>query len=224
MKVYADTSVFGGVFDEEFAEHSRRFFEEIRAGKFKLVVSALVEEEMASAPKQVRRFFDELSPLAKISETVPEVLVLRDAYLNAEVVTRKSKDDATHVTLTTVSGCELIVSWNFKHIVHFQKVPKYNAVNTLNGYRSIDIYSPMVIREPECIRWKRKGVERITELTAHMSCEQEARVLVPKNAGATQTPEQTTTENPRSLGSAVRAVCMLPYFMDERQSSNYKAG
>lgn len=130
VKIYADTSVFGGVFDEEFAENSRRFFEEARAGKFELVVSALVEEEIASAPKQVRRFFDELSPLAKIAEIVPEVLVLRDAYLNAEVVTRRSKDDATHVALATISGCELIVSWNFKHIVHFQKIPKYNAVNT----------------------------------------------------------------------------------------------
>nr|VFJ66479.1 MAG: Predicted nucleic acid-binding protein, contains PIN domain [Candidatus Kentron sp. DK] len=142
MKIYADTSVFGGVFDEEFAEDSRRFFEDLKTGKFDLVVSALVEEEIESAPRRVRAYFDELSSLAEIAEIGPEVLDLRDAYLSAGIVTRKSMDDATHVALATVSGCEMIVSWNFKHIVHFQKIPKYNAVNTLNGYYSINIYPP----------------------------------------------------------------------------------
>ena len=142
MKVYADTSVFGGVFDEEFAEDSRKFFEEVRARKFELVISALVEEEVLSAPEQVREFFDEFSLVADIAEIDETVLVLRDAYLNAGIVTKKSTDDATHVALATISACELILSWNFKHIVHFQKIPKYNAVNALNGYHSINIYPP----------------------------------------------------------------------------------
>ena len=142
MKVYADTSVFGGVFDEEFAEGSRVFFEELRAGKFELVVSALVEEELKSAPKQVRELFDEFSSAAEIAEISEEVLALRDAYLSAGVVTPKSTDDATHVALATISRCDMIVSWNFKHIVHFQKIPKYNAINTLNELKPINIYPP----------------------------------------------------------------------------------
>ncbi len=39
----------------------------------------------------------------------------------------------------------MIVSWNFKHIVYFQKIPKYNTVNTLNGYLSINIFSPLEV-------------------------------------------------------------------------------
>ncbi|CAK0775472.1 PIN domain-containing protein [Gammaproteobacteria bacterium] len=70
------------------------------------------------------------------------MLDLRDAYLGAGIVTPKSRDDATHVALATLSQCEIIVSWNFKHIVHFQKIPKYNAVNLLHGYHFIYIYSP----------------------------------------------------------------------------------
>jgi len=46
VRVYADTSVYGGVFDEEFSGPSRTFFERIREGRFTLVVSALVEEEL----------------------------------------------------------------------------------------------------------------------------------------------------------------------------------
>jgi hypothetical protein len=79
---------------------------------------------------------------SELAEISPEVLDLRDAYLSAGIVTPKSKDDATHVALATIAQCEIIVSWNFKHIVHFQKIPKYNAVNVLHGYRTINIHSP----------------------------------------------------------------------------------
>lgn len=121
MKVYADTSVFGGVFDEEFARDSRQFFDEILAGKFSLVVSALVKEEIESAPEFVRLHFMQFAPIAKLAEISPAVFDLREAYLSSGIVTPKSTDDTTHVALATISQCEIIVSWNFKHIVHFQK-------------------------------------------------------------------------------------------------------
>jgi hypothetical protein len=38
-----------------------------------------------------------------------------------------------------------ILSWNFRHIVHFDKIPIYNAVSELNGYRPIAIYSPSAV-------------------------------------------------------------------------------
>ena len=142
MKIYADTSVFGGVFDEEFAQDSRQFFEDVLIGKFSLVISALVEQEIESAPELVRVNFMRFVSTSELAEISPSVLDLRDAYLSAGIVTPKSTDDATHVALATISQCEIIVSWNFKHIVHFQKIPKYNAVNALHGYRSINIYSP----------------------------------------------------------------------------------
>ncbi|HRY18746.1 MAG TPA: type II toxin-antitoxin system VapC family toxin [Candidatus Competibacteraceae bacterium] len=147
MKVYADTSVFGGVYDEEFAEPSKAFFSEVDAGKFKLFVSAIVQAEIASAPQQVQDFFQCMLATAEIIELTQEVLNLRNAYLDAGIITPKSIDDAAHVALATISGCDMIVSWNFKHIVHFQKIPKYNAVNTLNSYHSINIFSPLEVIE-----------------------------------------------------------------------------
>ena len=106
------------------------------------MISAVVQGEIASAPEKVQEFFRQLVAEAEIAELTQDVLTLRNAYLSAEVVTPKSIDDAAHVALATISGCRMIVSWNFKHIVHFEKIPKYNAVNTLKGYRSIEIFSP----------------------------------------------------------------------------------
>ena len=142
MKVYADTSVFGGVFDEEFSEPSKEFFNEVRSEKFSLVTSAIVQLEIRSAPLDVQDFFESIARKAIVVEITKQVLELRNAYIQAQVVTSKSIDDATHVALATISECRMIVSWNFKHIVHFQKIPKYNAVNILKGYHPIEIFSP----------------------------------------------------------------------------------
>jgi hypothetical protein len=70
---------------------------------------------------------------------------LKDAYLDTGIVTEQSADDALHVAIASVNGCSLIVSWNFRHIVNFEKIPLYNAVNTLKGYGTIGIFSPLEV-------------------------------------------------------------------------------
>ena len=129
MKVYADTSVFGGVFDPEFSGASRQFFNEVDGGRFVLVTSAIVEAEIEPAPDKIRQFFTKYAKLAEIADITEEVLELQLNYIKSGIVTEKSLNDALHVAISTVSGCDLIVSWNFKHIVHYDKIIKYNAVN-----------------------------------------------------------------------------------------------
>jgi len=74
-----------------------------------------------------------------------EVLKLRDAYLNARIVSKKFSNDALHVAFATISECSIIVSWNFKHIVNFEKIPLYNAINIINGYKQVAIHSPLEV-------------------------------------------------------------------------------
>lgn len=145
MRIYADTSVFGGVFDLEFATPSKQFFAEIDAGRFTLVTSAIVEAEIEPAPKRIREFFARYADIAEVARIGQEAIDLQRQYVSSGVVTEQSIGDALHVAVATVSQCNLIVSWNFKHIVHFDKIPKYNAVNTLNGYGQIGIYSPLEV-------------------------------------------------------------------------------
>ena len=145
MKIYADTSVFGGVFDQEFSEPSRQFFNEIDAGRFVLATSAVVEAEIEPAPEKIRVFFAKYAESAQIMDVSEKALELQLNYIKSGVATEASLDDALHVAIATVSGCDLIVSWNFRHIVHFDKIPKYNAVNVLNGYGHIGIYSPLEV-------------------------------------------------------------------------------
>lgn len=142
IRTYADTSVYGGLHDEEFAGDSQQFFERVRAGQFDLVTSAVVDDELEGAPAAVQADYQALLPHAAVVDVTDEALDLQEAYLAAGILTPTWEDDALHIALATVHGCELIVSWNFKHIVHFQKIPQYNAVNALHGYDEIAIHSP----------------------------------------------------------------------------------
>ena len=144
-KVYVDNSVFGGVFDVEFSKPSKKFFAEVNAGQYELITSAIVEAEIEPSPPKIIKFFEKQMKIAHIADITEEALQLRLEYINSGIVSKKSLDDALHVAIGTVSNCDLIVSWNFKHIVHFDKILKYNAINVLNGYRHIGIHSPLEV-------------------------------------------------------------------------------
>jgi len=136
-RIYVDTSVFGGVFDEEFKEPSQKFFEQVKQGLFELVISGVVEGEISDAPDNVRNLYEHMLQYANVVEVTEQSLRLQNAYLNAKVVSKKWADDALHVAVATVSVCDMIVSWNFKHIVHFEKIPLYNAVNILTDIKQL---------------------------------------------------------------------------------------
>ena len=146
LRVYADTSVFGGYFDAEFAAESRRFFDLVRGGRVKLLLSEVVVRELAGAPVRVRELLASLPDGSVMPVALTrDVIDLRNAYLAAVILDPQSTDDATHVAAATVARADAIVSWNFKHIVHFEKIPLYNAVNTLQGFGTIQIYSPLEV-------------------------------------------------------------------------------
>ena len=145
LRIYLDTSVFGGLWDKEFRDSTSILFNQIKAGKFNLVTSEVVEAEIEEAPPKVKQCFQELLPQAELVIVNPEAIDLQQAYLQAKIVSASYTTDALHVALATVSHCSAIVSWNFKHIVHFQKVPLYNAVNQARGYHPIAINSPQEV-------------------------------------------------------------------------------
>lgn len=149
LRVYIDTSVLGAVFDDEFKEPTKVFFDQAREGKVNVVLSAAVEDEIAEAPSFVQEFYDSVAEYAEVVAASQEAVLLQKAYLEAGVVGAKWAGDALHVATATDAGCDVIVSWNFKHIVHYDKKRKYNALNILRGYNSIDILTPAEVIEYE---------------------------------------------------------------------------
>jgi predicted nucleic acid-binding protein len=150
-RVYCDTSVFGGVYDAEFSEASVKFLNMVREGIFDLVISPLVRREIMDplTPRIVVKEFNDMLHYGTLIEVTREALSLQMAYIDECILSQKWENDALHVALASVSQCDMIVSWNFKHIVNFRKISLYNAVNILMGFPQIQIYSPLEVIENE---------------------------------------------------------------------------
>ncbi len=143
LRIYADTSVFGGCFDDEFSDDSKSFFQEINDGRFILVVSSTTLRELDKVPDFVQKILAEIQPNSiELLEFSDEVSLLRDEYIKESVLSISCKADVEHVAHFTIAGVDFIVSWNFKHIVHYDKINGLQTVNLLNGYKPIKIYSP----------------------------------------------------------------------------------
>ncbi len=143
LRIYIDTSVIGGCFDKEFFEDSIALFDMSRKGKIVLLLSDLLVAELDNAPERVLQLFKTLPGynLERI-DISEDALNLRDKYIKDKVLGRASENDALHVAIASVHGADMIVSWNFKHIVHYDKIRGFNAVNIREGYGIIAIHSP----------------------------------------------------------------------------------
>jgi predicted nucleic acid-binding protein len=143
IKVYVDTSVFGGCFDEEFREWSRKLLDEFKSGLKILVLSDLTLKELEEAPTNVRNVVGEVPEGHKVYILLDEeARALARHYIDEEVVSASYLLDAQHIALATVKRVDVLVSWNFKHIVNLDKIRRYNAVNLKYGYPLLEIRSP----------------------------------------------------------------------------------
>ena len=143
LKIYIDTSVIGGCYDEEFSEWSNLLFEEFKEGKKIAVISDITLEELEKAPQKVRNILDSI-PKMNINYIALNIEAeqLADLYIKNKIITKKFQEDARHIALATINNADVLVSWNFKHIVNLDRIRNYNSVNIKYGYKIIEIRTP----------------------------------------------------------------------------------
>ncbi len=145
-RIYIDTSVFGGYFDNEFEAATKPFFEIIREKKIKIIVSELLELELYKAPEHIIDFYESISEeIIEKVELTNEVKELAEKYIIEKVVGKTSRADCQHIAMATVCKADVLASWNFKHIVNLEKIRGYNSINFREGYPMIEIRTPKEI-------------------------------------------------------------------------------
>ena len=143
QRIYIDTSVFGGYFDEEFAEHTIPLFDRLKNNEFTLLFSTVTQDELENAPGKVKDLVKSLKvESTEFLDTTDEAVDLAMEYITEKVVGQTSYADCLHIALATINRADFLVSWNFKHIVNVQRIRGYNSINIKNGYRQIEIRSP----------------------------------------------------------------------------------
>lgn len=143
LRIYVDTSVLGGCFDQEFSIWSLGLIHDFRAGRLLPVLSDVTAAEAADAPEAVRELHQELLLLAEsVLPVTPKVLELATTYEARKILPRRFAADMRHIALATIAEVDAPVSWNFRHVVRLEKIRLFNLVNVELGYRALNILSP----------------------------------------------------------------------------------
>ena len=143
QKIYIDTSIVGGYFDEDFKDETIRLFERFENNEITFVVSDLLDLELLKAPIYVRELLFKYSPDKFFRvELNEETIKLADCHIEEKVVGKSSLEDCRHIALATINKVDVLASWNFKHIVNLDRIKGYNSVNLKHGYSILEIRSP----------------------------------------------------------------------------------
>jgi predicted nucleic acid-binding protein len=148
LSVYVETSVWSQAFAEDAPEMRRateQFLAEARRGEYDLFISAVVLQEIGRADEQLARQLRKL-----VDECAPVVLSFDDdldrlaqAFLEHSVVPPSKIEDAQHVAAAVANELDVLVSWNYRHLVNVRRREEFHQVSVMNGY-----YKPLQIVTP----------------------------------------------------------------------------
>ena len=150
QRIYIDASVIGGYYDTEFEVATKRLFNRIINKDFSIFFSEVNETELILAPKHIRDV-KKLIPTDCLTfiEMNNEAETLAQTYISEKALGKASENDAYHIALSSVYRLDCLISWNFKHIVNFDKIKLFNSINMRLGYPLIDIRSPLEFLKDE---------------------------------------------------------------------------
>jgi predicted nucleic acid-binding protein len=147
LKLYLDTSVISYLDQTDSPEktaETRLFWEKLKAGKFDVVISDVdIAELEKNKDEKQKILFGYLQQIPyTLIETEDKAVKIAERFVDLAVLKRKSFDDCRHIANAIVSGCDIIVSWNFKHIVNHKTQVGVKTVTALEGYKDLLIYTP----------------------------------------------------------------------------------
>jgi len=157
QNIYLETTLFNYYFDEDRDAHADTvtLFEECALGKFEPYTSDYTIGEIEAAPTE--KCEKMLGLVERYHITIFEASVkaekLAKRYINEGVLPKGSMTDARHIAVASVNTIDMIVSLNFKHIVRAKTIELSGAINTLFGYRSVKIVTPMEVIDYEKTRY-----------------------------------------------------------------------
>ncbi len=145
-RIYLDTSVFGGYFEPEFELWTKILFDQINKGSYKIIYSRLTDIELTPTPEKVRELATSIPEKAlEYIDISNDATELAQKYIEENVVGKTSLADCIHIALATLHNADILVSWNFKHIVNINRIRGYNSVNYKLGHKILEIRTPREI-------------------------------------------------------------------------------
>jgi predicted nucleic acid-binding protein len=154
LKIYLDTSVLSYLNQNSNPEKMNatlKLWDKIIAGDYDAVISDVAIAELSQCTETKRAYV--WSMLRQINYSLmretQETVDLANRFIEQKVLTKKSLNDCRHIACAVVAGCDIITSWNFKHMVNVRTVNGVKIINMMEGYRTVEIYPPTMLVEGE---------------------------------------------------------------------------
>jgi len=154
LKLYLDTSTISHLFADDTPDKmddSIRLWHELVRGKYEIFISDIVTKEVQQCPEPKRSQMLEMMRQIELNllHETNEIKRLANEYIKNGVLKAKSYDDCLHIAYAVIHHCDVIISWNFKHLVNFRTIDKVKIVNAINRYKEIIIITPTMLIEEE---------------------------------------------------------------------------
>jgi len=152
-KIYIETTLFNFYVDVDREAHADtvRLFEDIAAGKYEAFTSLYVINELEETQGEKR---DKMIMLIEqygitVLALNYEAEQLADIYVEQGIIPLKYRTDGVHIAVAAMNDLDMIISMNFQHIVKRKTKIGTGSINVLNGYRAVEICTPMEVNENE---------------------------------------------------------------------------
>jgi len=151
-RIYLDTSVISHLDAPETPEKMRdtlRLWKKVKRGVYEVVLSEVVFIELTKCQEPKKSLLADALQQIKYErvESNDDVVALASKFVNFGVLRQKSFDDCRHIAAALLSGCDIIVSWNFKHIVNPKTISGVKEISATGGYKDMIICSPSMLAE-----------------------------------------------------------------------------
>ena len=154
QKIYLDTSVVSYLYQEDAPEKMRdtlKLWEIFKKQKYEVYISDIVLNEIYECNEEKLKIL--LNYLNQVDyivvRTDEDTIELAEKFIDFGILKQKSFDDCQHIAAAILAGCDIVTSWNFKHIVNVKTVRGVKTITTLEGYKDLLIYPPSVLVEEE---------------------------------------------------------------------------
>ena len=152
LRLYLETTIFNFKFADDppdKKEDTNKLFYEIGQGKYIPYTSDYVLQELLRAEEPKRTKMVDLIKQYNITflEANENAELLADKYVSENIIPQKYKTDGIHIAMATIHDLDIIVSYNFHHIVKLKTIIGTESINLREGYKKIGIYSPTEVIE-----------------------------------------------------------------------------
>jgi predicted nucleic acid-binding protein len=150
LRLYLETSAISYLDQQDAPERmaeTRALWELIKTGRYDVTLSNVVIDEINRCKEDKRTvLFGHIAEIEYAFITLESHgMKIANKFIDLGVLRQKSFSDCQHIAAAIISGCNAIVSWNFKHIVNHKTMMGVKAVTALEGYDDLLIYTPSIL-------------------------------------------------------------------------------